>query len=86
MYCFCSEIQKKQFLICKITCSFLKILQQVDKIESLSTEWLNAAKGSFGRAAASLATDIRNSDLDDIEMCRILNNRIMRVMVFSWLF
>ncbi|ROL42696.1 Transferrin receptor protein 1 [Anabarilius grahami] len=52
---------------------------KVDKIESVSTEWLNAAKGSFSRAAASLATDIRNSDLDDIEMCRILNNRIMKV-------
>lgn len=52
---------------------------KVDKIESLSTEWLNSAKGSFGRASASLAVDIDNSDLDDIEMCRIINNRIMKV-------
>ncbi|XDV47623.1 hypothetical protein PO909_017204, partial [Leuciscus waleckii] len=52
---------------------------KVDQIESLSTEWLNAAKSSFGRAAASLAIDIDNSDLDDIEMCRIINNRIMKV-------
>ncbi|XP_056105078.1 transferrin receptor 1b [Rhinichthys klamathensis goyatoka] len=54
-------------------------LDKVDKIESLSTEWLNAAKSSFGRAAASLAIDIQGSDLDDIEMCRIINNRIMKV-------
>ncbi|XP_048030121.1 transferrin receptor 1b isoform X2 [Megalobrama amblycephala] len=52
---------------------------KVDKIESLSTEWLNEAKGSFSRAAASLATDLKNSDLNDIETCRILNNRIMKV-------
>ncbi|KAK7123625.1 hypothetical protein R3I93_021907 [Phoxinus phoxinus] len=52
---------------------------KVDKIESLSTKWLNEAKGSFSRAAASLAIDIDESNLDDIEMCRIINNRIMKV-------
>ncbi|XP_077101010.1 transferrin receptor 1b [Siphateles boraxobius] len=54
-------------------------LDKVDKIESLSTAWLNSAKSSFGRAAASLAIDIKDSDMDDIEMCRIINNRIMKV-------
>lgn len=52
---------------------------KVDEIESLSTKWLNAAKSSYGRAAASLNIDIRNTDLDDMEMCRIINNRIMKV-------
>ncbi|XP_058621679.1 transferrin receptor 1b [Onychostoma macrolepis] len=52
---------------------------KVDEIESLSTKWLNAAKSSYGRAAASLNIDIGNTDLDDMEMCRIINNRIMKV-------
>ncbi|XP_059390889.1 transferrin receptor protein 1-like [Carassius carassius] len=51
----------------------------VSKIESLSTKWLNAAKSSYSRAAASLNTDIGNTDLYDMEMCRIINNRIMKV-------
>ncbi|XP_043082455.1 transferrin receptor 1b [Puntigrus tetrazona] len=52
---------------------------KVDKIESLSTKWLNEARSSYVRAAASLKTDIENTDLNDLEMCRIINNRIMRV-------
>uniref|UniRef100_A0A8C1XZC6 Transferrin receptor 1b n=1 Tax=Cyprinus carpio TaxID=7962 RepID=A0A8C1XZC6_CYPCA len=63
------------------------IIQHVDalknnnviKTESLSTKWLNAAKSSYSRAAASLNTDIGNTDLNDMEMCRIINNRIMKV-------
>uniref|UniRef100_A0A8C2IGV0 Transferrin receptor protein 1-like n=1 Tax=Cyprinus carpio TaxID=7962 RepID=A0A8C2IGV0_CYPCA len=51
----------------------------VIKTESLSTKWLNAAKSSYSRAAASLNTDIGNTDLNDMEMCRIINNRIMKV-------
>uniref|UniRef100_A0A672T0W3 Transferrin receptor protein 1-like n=2 Tax=Sinocyclocheilus grahami TaxID=75366 RepID=A0A672T0W3_SINGR len=51
----------------------------VDKIESLSTKWLNAAKSSYSCAAASLNIDIRNIDQNDFEMCRIINNRIMKV-------
>uniref|UniRef100_A0A8C2BZN8 Transferrin receptor 1b n=1 Tax=Cyprinus carpio TaxID=7962 RepID=A0A8C2BZN8_CYPCA len=52
---------------------------RVDKIVPLSTKWLNAAKNSYGRAAASLNVDISNTDLNDMEMCRIINNRIMKV-------
>ncbi|XP_016134386.1 transferrin receptor 1b isoform X2 [Sinocyclocheilus grahami] len=52
---------------------------KVNKTESLSTKWLNAAKSSYSRAAASLNTDIGNTDLNDMEMCRIINNRIMKV-------
>ncbi|XP_052398483.1 transferrin receptor protein 1 [Carassius gibelio] len=51
----------------------------VSKTESLSTKWLNAAKSSYSQAASSLNTDIRNTDLNDMEMCRIINNRIMKV-------
>ncbi|KAL0156575.1 hypothetical protein M9458_047821, partial [Cirrhinus mrigala] len=53
--------------------------KKVDKIDSLSTQWLNSARGSYSRAAASLNIDIQNTDLNDLEMCRIINNRIMKV-------
>ncbi|XP_051543276.1 transferrin receptor protein 1-like [Myxocyprinus asiaticus] len=52
---------------------------KVDKSESLSTVWLNRAKSSFGRAANTLDVYISRSDLEDLEMCRIINNRIMKV-------
>lgn len=37
------------------------------------------ASGAYGRASRSLAADIRDSNLDDVEMCRVLNDRIMTV-------
>uniref|UniRef100_A0A8C1DAR9 Transferrin receptor protein 1 n=1 Tax=Cyprinus carpio carpio TaxID=630221 RepID=A0A8C1DAR9_CYPCA len=40
---------------------------------------LKKAQGSYDRAASALVSAIRNSDLDDMEQCRIINNRIMRV-------
>ncbi|KAI2648928.1 Transferrin receptor protein 1 [Labeo rohita] len=52
---------------------------KVDKIDSLSTQWLNSARGSYSRAATSLNVDIKNTDTNDMEMCRIINNRIMKV-------
>ncbi|XP_073720037.1 transferrin receptor 1b isoform X1 [Misgurnus anguillicaudatus] len=53
--------------------------KKVDKSDSLSTQWLMSAKGSYSRAAYSLQNYIRNSDLEDMEMSRIINNRIMKV-------
>ncbi|XP_054452362.1 transferrin receptor protein 1-like isoform X2 [Anoplopoma fimbria] len=47
--------------------------------KALTMQWLMSASGSYSRAARSLVEDIRNSNLDDIEMCRILNDRIMMV-------
>ncbi|XP_008293079.1 transferrin receptor protein 1 [Stegastes partitus] len=47
--------------------------------KALTVQWLNSASGSYSRAARSLATDITNSDLEDIQMCRIINDRIMTV-------
>uniref|UniRef100_A0A669C7W2 Transferrin receptor 1b n=1 Tax=Oreochromis niloticus TaxID=8128 RepID=A0A669C7W2_ORENI len=41
--------------------------------------WLNRARGSFQRAASNLYNDIANTNLDDKEACRILNDRIMKV-------
>ncbi|KAM4551336.1 transferrin receptor protein 1-like isoform 1-T3 [Odontesthes bonariensis] len=47
--------------------------------EALTVKWLIMASGSYSRASSSLAADILNSDLEDIEMCRIINDRIMTV-------
>lgn len=45
----------------------------------LSVQWLNSAYGSYGRAVRNLQTTIDNSDLEDKEMRRILNDRIIKV-------
>ncbi|XP_060900281.1 transferrin receptor protein 1-like [Labrus mixtus] len=47
--------------------------------KALTVQWLNSASGSYSRASDDLMTDIQNSNLDDIEMCRIINDRIMAV-------
>ena len=47
--------------------------------QALTVQWLMTASGSYNRASRSLQTVISNSDLEDIEMCRIINDRIMRV-------
>ncbi|KAL2085254.1 hypothetical protein ACEWY4_018574 [Coilia grayii] len=51
--------------------------QTLDK--ALSVDWLIAAKASYGRATRRLRDTIGNSNLDDKEMCRILNDRIIKV-------
>ncbi|KAF7666428.1 hypothetical protein LDENG_00106090 [Lucifuga dentata] len=47
--------------------------------KALTVQWLISASGSYSRAARGLATDIKNSDLEDIEKCRVINDRIMMV-------
>ncbi|XP_035993854.1 transferrin receptor protein 1 [Fundulus heteroclitus] len=47
--------------------------------KALTVKWLISATGSYSRAARNLLTDIQNSDLEDIEMCRLINDRIMTV-------
>ncbi|XP_077360470.1 transferrin receptor protein 1-like [Festucalex cinctus] len=44
-----------------------------------SVHWLMSASGSYSRASRNLMKDIQNSDLSQIEMCRIYNDRIMSV-------
>uniref|UniRef100_A0A3P9KPP3 Transferrin receptor protein 1 n=1 Tax=Oryzias latipes TaxID=8090 RepID=A0A3P9KPP3_ORYLA len=46
---------------------------------ALTVQWLMSASGSYSRAARSLESDIQNSDLEDIQMCRLINDRIMTV-------
>lgn len=47
--------------------------------KALTMQWLMSAFGSYSRASANLAIDIKNSDLEDVEMCRMINDRIMAV-------
>ncbi|XP_033959771.1 transferrin receptor protein 1-like isoform X2 [Pseudochaenichthys georgianus] len=44
----------------------------------LTMQWLMSAYGSYSRASSKLATDIQNSNMEDIET-RTLNDRIMTV-------
>ncbi|KAK1879251.1 Transferrin receptor protein 1 [Dissostichus eleginoides] len=47
--------------------------------KTLTMQWLRSAYGSYSRASSQLAADIQNSNMEDIEMCRTLNDRIMTV-------
>ncbi|XP_034559007.1 transferrin receptor protein 1-like [Notolabrus celidotus] len=57
----------------------IKRMQSQKLPQSLTVQWLRSASGSYSRAADSLMADIQNSNLDDVEMCRIINDRIMAV-------
>uniref|UniRef100_A0A671S7A5 Transferrin receptor protein 1 n=1 Tax=Sinocyclocheilus anshuiensis TaxID=1608454 RepID=A0A671S7A5_9TELE len=65
--------------VAKYTSVIRNYVSQIrSKVESRQM-WLLSAHGSYDRAASALVSAIRNSDLDDMEQCRIINNRIMRV-------
>uniref|UniRef100_A0A673XHD0 Transferrin receptor protein 1 n=1 Tax=Salmo trutta TaxID=8032 RepID=A0A673XHD0_SALTR len=60
------------------------INSKIQKLQSvlpklLSVQWLISATGSYSRAASSLSNEIDNSNLEDVEMCRNINDRIMSV-------
>ncbi|XP_070700653.1 transferrin receptor protein 1-like [Pempheris klunzingeri] len=60
----------------------VKTLQRMQPLllpKTLTVKWLMSASGSYSRAARSLASDIDNSDLEDIEVCRLINDRMMMV-------
>lgn len=46
---------------------------------SFTPKWLISAIGSYGRGARGVVEAIENSDLEDMEQCRMLNDRLMRV-------
>lgn len=47
--------------------------------ENLTTQFLISAWGSYSRAVRLLMTQVQNTNLEDVEMCRLLNERIMTV-------
>ncbi|XP_032421763.1 transferrin receptor protein 1 [Xiphophorus hellerii] len=67
--------------VTKINGRVKEVLQMRPQLlpKSLTVQWLISATGSYSRAAQSLQNDIQNSDLEDIEMCRLINDRIMAV-------
>lgn len=68
-------------LILEYYLGFLLCFQMQPQLfpKSLTVQWLISASGSYSRASRNLAADVQNSDLDDIEMCRVLNDRLMTV-------
>ncbi|MEQ2311227.1 hypothetical protein AMECASPLE_017665 [Ameca splendens] len=67
--------------VAKINGKVKEVLQMQPQLlpKALTVQWLISASGSYSRAARSLEVDIQNSDLEDIEMCRLINDRIMMV-------
>ncbi|XP_039878359.1 transferrin receptor protein 1-like [Simochromis diagramma] len=47
--------------------------------KTLTGQWLVMASGSYNRVSNILTADIQNSDLENVEMCRMINDRIMTV-------
>lgn len=47
--------------------------------QNLTAEFLASASGWYGRAVRNLMSQVKNTNLEDVETCRILNNRIMTV-------
>ncbi|KAK5849960.1 hypothetical protein PBY51_014252 [Eleginops maclovinus] len=54
-------------------------LSQTGQLKEVNSKWLGRACSSFTRAASSITNDIANTDMNDKEACRILNDRIMTV-------
>ncbi|XP_038273689.1 transferrin receptor protein 1 isoform X2 [Dermochelys coriacea] len=46
---------------------------------NLTLQWLYSARGDFSRATAALTRDFRNTDLNNKLLCRLVNDRIMKV-------
>lgn len=53
---------------------------QSGTLKDVDPRWLSEGLGSCVRAAESINTAMANTDKDNLEACRILNDRIMRVM------
>lgn len=47
--------------------------------EHVQIQWLMSALGSYSRASNRLVASMENSDLYDLEQCRILNDQIIGV-------
>ncbi|KAL3988137.1 glutamate dehydrogenase (NAD(P)+) [Sarotherodon galilaeus] len=47
--------------------------------KTLTGQWLVMASGSYNRLSSILTADIQNSDLENMETCRMINDRVMTV-------
>uniref|UniRef100_A0AAX7TCQ6 Transferrin receptor 1b n=1 Tax=Astatotilapia calliptera TaxID=8154 RepID=A0AAX7TCQ6_ASTCA len=73
------DVNRYSKTLTKAVAGVYKHIRLLSQVGDLSPSWLNRARGSFQRAASNLYNDIANTNLDDKEACRILNNRIMMV-------
>ncbi|KAJ3594715.1 hypothetical protein NHX12_004022 [Muraenolepis orangiensis] len=47
--------------------------------KALTSQWLVAASNSFSQASRNIGTEIQNSQLSDLVLCREINDRMMQV-------
>ncbi|XP_005449127.1 transferrin receptor 1b [Oreochromis niloticus] len=73
------DVNRYSKTLTKAVAGVYKRIRLLPQVKDLSPSWLNRARGSFQRAASNLYNDIANTNLDDKEACRILNDRIMKV-------
>ena len=69
----------KLFFFFKFILIVGRFVLQSGQLKEVNSNWLSGARGSFQRAADALNIAITNTDLNDKEACRILNDRILRV-------
>uniref|UniRef100_A0A3Q4H1I8 Transferrin receptor protein 1 n=1 Tax=Neolamprologus brichardi TaxID=32507 RepID=A0A3Q4H1I8_NEOBR len=63
----------------EVTSHLISSLQPQLLPKTLTGQWLVMASGSYNRVSSILTADIQNSDLENTEMCRMINDRIMTV-------
>lgn len=63
----------------KINREVMRLQKFSNLTEDVQVQWLISAVGSYSRASTRLVTIMENSDLDDLEQCRIINDRIAGV-------
>ncbi|XP_042366138.1 transferrin receptor 1b [Plectropomus leopardus] len=73
------DVSRYSGIITKSVYQVYNHVKQLSQLKDVDPKWLNVARGAFQRAARDIKNDIINTDLDDREACRILNDRIMSV-------
>ncbi|CAN9506468.1 unnamed protein product [Ophioblennius macclurei] len=68
-----------------VTKSVVKVYKRISgltssgRLEGVSPQWLNRARGSFNRAADDIQRSFAETDLTDKEACREINNKLMMI-------
>ncbi|KAM9332227.1 transferrin receptor 1b isoform 2-T4 [Pholidichthys leucotaenia] len=75
------DVSRYNGVITKAVVPVYRLVRRLSNSGQLSVDpnWLNRARGAFRRAADDLSITIANTNVDDKEACRIINNKLMRV-------
>ncbi|XP_060762415.1 transferrin receptor protein 1-like isoform X2 [Neoarius graeffei] len=65
--------------VSKINKEVMRLQKSSHLTEHVQMQWLLSALGSYSHASNQLITSIENSDLTDLQQCRIINDQIMGV-------